>query len=195
MNAGCISFGLPMYLNVSMLTPLLLSPLILCATAGAYDKKPAAHLANEWHGTWKGTLTITNQTDKQSEVPLVFNIEPIKGTHDVRWAMTYGEGDKAVVKDYKLVPVPEQPGRFRIDEGNAVALNARLVNGVIFSQFDVGGYLLTARYELRGETLRFEVSSSKPAAKKTGGNFQGYVVEVVQSAELRKKGPSFRRAR
>jgi hypothetical protein len=176
-----------MYPEVSMFPTLLLSPLILCATAGAHDKKPAAALANEWHGTWRGTLIITSPADKQSEVPLVFKVEPIKGTHAVRWAMTYGEGDKAVVKDYKLVPVPEQPGRFQIDEGNAVALDARLVNGVIYSQFEVGGYLLTARYELRGETLRFEVTSSKPAAKKTGGNIQGYLVEVVQTAELRKK--------
>jgi hypothetical protein len=177
--------GLPMYPKMSMLTPLLLSPLILCANAGAPDK-PAA-LANEWHGTWRGTLIITSPADKQSEVPLVFKVEPIKGTHDVRWAMTYVEGDKAVVKDYKLVPVPEQPGRFRIDEGNAVVLDARLVNRVLYSQFEVGGYLLTARYELRGDTLRFEVTSSKPATKKTGGNIQGYVVEVVQTAELQKK--------
>src|ERR1700732_428478 len=172
-----------MYPEVSMFRTLLLSPLILCATAGAHDKKPAA-LANEWHGTWRGTLIITSPADKQSEVPLVFKIEPIKGTEDVIWAMTYGEGDKAVVKDYKLVPVGGQPGRFRIDERNAVALDARLVNRVIYSQFEVGGYLLTARYELRGDTLRFEVTSSKPAAKKTGGNIQGYVVEVVQTAEL-----------
>jgi hypothetical protein len=175
-----------MYPAMSMFPPLPLSLLILCATAVAPDKKSVAALASEWHGTWKGTLIITSPADKQSQVPLVFKIEPIKGAHEVTWAMTYGEGDKAVVKDYKLVPVGEQPGRFRIDERNAVALDARLVNGVIYSQFEVGGYLLTARYELRGETLRFEVTSSKPAAKKTGGNIQGYVVEVVQSAELRK---------
>jgi hypothetical protein len=132
-------------------------------------------------------LRITSPADKQSQVSLVFKIEPIKGTNEVTWVMTYGEGDKVVMKDYRLVPVAGQPGRFRIDERNAVALDARLVNGAIYSQFGVGGYLVTARYALCGDTLRFEVTSSKRAAKKTGGDTQGYEVEVVQSAELRKK--------
>ena len=132
-------------------------------------------------------MIVTSAADKRSEVLLVFKVEPIKGTNAVTWAMTYGEGDKKVVKDYKLVPVEDKLGRFRIDERNAVALDARLVNGAIYSQFEVGGYSLTARYELRGDTLRFEVTSSKRAAKKTGGDIQGYEVEVVQSAELRKK--------
>jgi hypothetical protein len=151
------------------------------------EEKPAAALPTNWHGTWKGMLIITSSADKHSEVPLVFKIEPIKGSQDVSWAMTYGEGDKAIVKDYKLVHVGEKPGRFRIDERNGVGIDARLVNGVIYSQFEVGGYLLTARYELRGETLRFEVTSSKVAAAKTGGHVQAYALEVVQAAELRKK--------
>ena len=55
------------------------------------------------------------------------------------------------------------------------------------TRFEVAGAVLTARYELRGDTLRFEVTSSKPAAEKTGnGNVQGYVVEVVQAANLKK---------
>jgi hypothetical protein len=55
-----------------MFPTLLLSPLILCATAGAQDKKPAAALANEWHGTWRGTLISTNPADKQKELTKPF---------------------------------------------------------------------------------------------------------------------------
>jgi hypothetical protein len=172
---------------MKMLPRLLLSPLLLWTTAVACDNGPAAALAREWYGTWAGKLIITSEADKQSEVPVVFKIEPIKGSHDVVWALTYGQGDKATVRDYKLAPAGETPGRFRIDERNGVALDARLVNGVLYSQFEVGGHLLTARYELRGETLQFEVTSSKPRAERTGGKIQAYAVEVVQAAELRKK--------
>jgi hypothetical protein len=115
-------------------------------------------------------------------------IEPIKGTTELTWAITYDEGAKAVVRDYKISPDGENPYRLRIDEKNGVVLEARLVNNVIYSQFSVGGGLVTGRYELRGDTLRFEVTSSKPAAQKTGeGRVQGYVFEVVQLAELKKK--------
>ena len=169
-----------------MFPRLLLSLMLLCGAAAAREKEPVAALANEWHGTWRGTLVITGPADKHSEVTLVFKIEPIKGSHDVTWAMTYGEGDKTVVKDYRLVPADEKPGRFRIDEQNGVALDAYLVNGVMYSQFEVGGHVLSARYELHGDKLRFEVTSSKPAARKIPGNIKGYEVEVVQAAELRK---------
>jgi hypothetical protein len=151
-------------------------------------KEPANLLPAAWHGSWAGKLAIAGPADMPSEVPVVLKIEPIKGTREVTWAITYGEGDKEMVRDYKLVPAGNKPGRFRIDERNGTFLDARLVNGVIYSQFEVGGALLTARYELRDDSLRFEVTSSKPAAEKTAnGKVQGYVVEVIQAAELKKK--------
>jgi hypothetical protein len=68
-----------------------------------------------------------------------------------------------------------------------VAIDARLVKKVIYCQFEVGGFVLNARYELRGKTLRFEVTSSKLSAAKTGnGTVQGYILEMVQAAELTK---------
>ncbi len=151
-------------------------------------KEPTTLLPPAWHGSWAGKLAIADATDKPSEVPVVLKIEPIKDTREVTWTITYGEGDKGIVRDYKLVPHGDKPARFRIDERNGTFLDARLVNSVIYSQFEVGGSLLTARYELRGDTLRFEVTSSKPAAEKTAnGKMQGYVVDVVQAAELKKK--------
>ena len=153
----------------------------------ADKEKDAAALPAAWHGTWAGTMVITPAAGKPTDVPLVFKVGPLKGTPDLAWVMTYGGGEKAVVKDYKLVPADGKPGRFRIDEGNGVALDARLAGGVLYSQFEVGGNLLTARYELRGDVLRFEVTSAKPAEKTGRGQVQGYAVEVVQAAELRKK--------
>jgi hypothetical protein len=178
--------GRPITFGVTMFSQLLLSSL-LC-TAVDCDQKPAATLGPEWHGSWRGKLAMTTTTDKPSEVALVLKIEPIKGSNELTWALTYDDGKKTMVKNYKLVPVGEKPGRWRIDERNGVVLDARLVNEVMYCQFEVGGSVLTARYELRGDTLRFEVTSSKPLAEKTGnGNVQGYSVEAVQVAELRKK--------
>ena len=167
---------------------VLIIVLLLVGSAVADEKKPGAPLSTEWQGTWTGKLAIAGPSDERSEVPVALRIEPIKGSSELTWAITYGEGEKAVVRDYKISPDGENPHRLRIDEKNGVVLEARLVNNVIYSQFSVGGGLVTARYELRGDTLRFEVTSSKPAGQKTGqGQVQGHVFEVVQSAELKKK--------
>jgi hypothetical protein len=167
---------------------VLIIVLLLVGSAVTDEKKPSAPLSTEWQGTWTGKLAIAGPNNERSEVPVALRIEPIKGSSELTWAITYGEGDKAVVRDYKISPDGENPYRLRIDEKNGVVLEARLVNNVIYSQFSVGGGLVTARYELRGDTLRFEVTSSKPAAQKKGeGRVQGYVFEVVQSAELKKK--------
>jgi hypothetical protein len=158
-----------------------------CLFANAGGEQQTMPLPSAWHGTWKGKVVTTTANDKSSEVMVKLRIEPIKGTCDVTWTTTYVDGVKTQVRDYRLVPDSDKPGRFRIDERNGVLLDARLVNGVIYSQFKVGGSVLTARYELRGDILRLEVTSAMPADDKSGtGAIQALVVGVVQTAELKK---------
>lgn len=158
---------------------------VLAAFTLAADK-PA--LPEGWHGTWTGTMMVTNAADKRTEVPVVMEIGPAKDGKGFTWKTSYGEGDKKVVKDYVLVPDGEKPGRFVVNEKNGIGLAARLVDGVMYSTFEVGGAVLTARYELRDKTLRFEITSAKAAKEKTGnGQVQDYPVDVVQVAELKKK--------
>jgi hypothetical protein len=163
-------------------------PLLLAFAPPLVAGDKPAPLPADWHGTWTGKLVITSPADLTTEVPVALAVEPIRGTDEVTWAVTYGEGGKKVEKGYKLVPVAGKPGRFRIDERNGIVLDARLVGGVLYSHFEVGGNWLTARYELRDGAIRFEVTSAKPAAEKTGdGKVQGYPVESVQAAELKRK--------
>jgi hypothetical protein len=173
--------------RASVLIRLLVGAALLGTVTTAHGDKPASSLTSKWHGSWSGKMVSTDADDKSSEVALVLKIEPIKESNELNWTMTYGDGDKAIVKDYKLVPVKDQPGRFLLDEKNGAAFDARLVNEELFTQVEVGGAIVSARYELVGDTLRYEVFSSKPAKEKTGnGNVQGYVVEVVQKANLKK---------
>jgi hypothetical protein len=165
----------------------LVSLAFLCRAGRDGDAKPTAPLPPLWHGTWSGKLAITGPKDEPSDVAIALRIEPIKGTDNVTWAITYGQGDKKIARDYKLVAC-KKPGRFQIDEGNGVALDARLVNGVLYSQFEVGGSLLAARYEIRGDILCFEITSAKLAAGETGNaKPRAYNVDIVQTAELKRK--------
>jgi hypothetical protein len=158
--------------------------LALSAALVAADDKPALPAA--WHGDWRGTLVITATDGKPTEVPIALKIEPLDGTRELKWAITYGAGAKAQLRDYKLVPDGDKPGRFKIDERNGIVLSARLAGGAMYSTFEVGGALLTARYELRGDSLLFEITSNKKAEKTGDGKVQDYATEVVQRAELKK---------
>jgi hypothetical protein len=171
-----------------MLSRLLLGSLFLVALSGQRGPQPTTPLPPEWLGTWSGKLLIHGSAAKPTEVSMSLKIEPIKGTTEATWVITYGDGDKASVRDYKLVPDGDKPGRFKIDERNGIILDIRLTGSVMHSQFEVGGNLIMARYELRGDTLRLEFTSAKPAAEKTGkGQVLSYPVDTVQTAELKKK--------
>jgi hypothetical protein len=163
-------------LRLSLAFLLLLPSLLLAAD------KPVLPAA--WHGEWKGELVIFAPDGKTTTVPLTLVVAPVDKSDALTWKATYGDGAKAVVKDYKLVP-GDKPGRVRIDEGNGIVLDARLDGGVLLSVFEVGGAVLTSRDELRDGKLRREVTSAKKGAK-TGGGVQGYDVVAVQRAELSK---------
>lgn len=154
--------------------------------AAAADPQPALPVA--WHGTWTGTMTVTDASDQATEVEVALTIAPVPDTRTATWKTTYGTGERAVVKDYAIVPVDGKPGRFRIDEKNGVLLDARLAGRTLYSQFEVAGAVLTARYELRGDVLAFEITSAKPRPEKSGkGTVQSYAVNAVQTADLKKK--------
>jgi hypothetical protein len=174
--------GRVQFLEQAMVPVLIGARFLLGGAQPATSPLPAA-----WHGTWVGKLNIAGPGDKRHDVPISLKIEPIKNSRDVTWATTFGTGEKSMLRDYKLVPDGDKAGRFRIDEQNGVALDAWLVNRVLYSQFEVGGSFLTARYELRGNTLFLEITSTKPAAEKVAkGKVQPQSLEVVQTAELQK---------
>jgi hypothetical protein len=104
-------------------------PLILLLTSVVVaDDKKAPPLPADWYGTWAGKLAMTDRTGMTTEIPLTLKVEPIKGTDEVTWVATYGEGEKKAVKDYKLVPAGK-PGRFRIDEQNGSPLDTNSATG------------------------------------------------------------------
>lgn len=160
--------------------------LFVSGVARADDQTPALPVA--WHGTWSGKLAIRGADDKPTDVPVSLQIEPIPDTREFTWKITYGEGERKSLRDYKLVPVADKPGRFRIDERNGIVLDARLVNQTLYTQFGATGLILTARYELRGDTLLLEITSAKPVGEKMGSiDVQGYDVQGVQTAVMRKQ--------
>lgn len=171
---------------------LLRSLLVVCCcalAARAEDPKPVKPTLPEWHGTWEGALQVRTPGGKTLEVPVELKIEPIKGSNELTWKFIYHDAAKTI-KDYKLVPDAKSAERFVIDEGNGVLLDCRLTGSVFQCQFSLVGdpSVFVTRYELRKDSIGFELTVSRPAAKTTGdGKVQAYTVGAVQSAELKKK--------
>lgn len=139
-------------------------------------------LPAEWHGEWTGEMVVYGPEGKTSKVPLTLTIQPRQGREGWSWKAVYGSA-KPIIKDYQLL-AGDRPGRFVIDEGAGLLLPARLDAGVLISTFAVGESVLTARYELSGRTLRFEVTSARKGGQPLPGGVQGYEVNAVQRAEL-----------
>ncbi|CAN5120931.1 hypothetical protein BH11PLA2_BH11PLA2_16980 [soil metagenome] len=147
--------------------------------------EPKNELPAAWHGIWTGKLELP----KDQTVTMELVIEPIKDTRKLRWQITYGEGGKASIRKYELVPDDFVAGRFLLDEKNGILLDMKFAKGVMHSQFEVSGSLLTARYELRDGKLHYEITTAGKAIEtgtKDSAIVKVYPVTSTQTAVLSK---------
>lgn len=134
----------------------------VCSYAVAEPASLAAALPAAWHGVWEGALSFGKRGG--GTIPMTLEIAPLEEpAGGATWRITYGEGEGAHVRDYRLLP-GGGPGLFVIDERNGVLIDARLEElpglSVLHSAFDVGGSLNSASYELEGDALVFEFATS-----------------------------------
>ncbi len=151
-----------------------------------------APLPAEWHGTWQGTLHVTNGNTK-SEAPFKLVIKPIDATR-VTWHITYGEGEKASTRPYELVALSKKPGYFELDEKSGIRMQERLLGNQLYCLFRVSNALLHVKHELRGDVIHYEITtfSEKELLKTAFEKDSKIVVDSwqllsVQSAELKRK--------
>ncbi len=172
-----------------------LSANVVCLL-GALSAPPSATgsaLPDAWHGVWVGQLTVHTAKGKSFDRPIELKLLPVKGGQAYSWRMVTGIDNKTTVRDYELIPDPEKPGRFRLDEKNGIVLNAQLMGNALYSYFKDGDVLITARYELRGESLHVEMASVSmkdplvSVIKEAQVEIQSYLLGSVQVGELRKK--------
>lgn len=169
-----------------MLLRFFVSVLLTLAPPGAEWRRDL-DFPTTWHGEWVGTMRNTVQDGSFTDVPVQFTVAPIEGEEALTWRMTYGEGGDRVLKDYTLIR-EDGPGRYAIDENNGIVLPARLVGDVLYSQFQYGETLLTARHELRGDEMLYEVTSASLREPAEGaGPVTTLDVRVVQASVFRRR--------
>lgn len=170
-----------------------------CASTGSDDLvAPSLSSSLEpWLGTWSGTATNHRPDGSSFDFPMVLEIGPIEGSTDrYTWTITYGEGERRQVRPYELVIIDAASGLYAIDEKNSIVLDTVMLDGALYSQFEIEGVRLTSTYRLGPGsdemTCEIVTGSTNPAST-TGGS--GDVSSVglfpprsLQRAVLRRTG-------
>jgi hypothetical protein len=155
--------------------------LIFCQPLAAQEALDSLGLPGEWIGKWAGTLEIYSLQGKQQEVPMELHILPRDSCYT--YTIIYGEDREAGKRDYLLKPVKPELGWYKIDEQNTIEMDAYLLNGKMYSRFDVMGSLLLSTAEVKEGVMTYEIISGKLEAIRTTGNqtFEGEDIPEVNS--------------
>lgn len=167
---------------------LLLSLLAACAaTPPGTGPSTGTPPPTAWLGTWRGGLTAPTTAGARELTTMELRIEPIAGSADRRWCLTYGSGERADVRDYRLQTVDAATGDYAIDEQNGIVLPLLQRGEALVSVFAVQGSTLVVRYVWRGDAIDFELESfAERDAQATGQQVQGWPKVSVQRARLRR---------
>ncbi len=185
------------------LNVLLILSLSCCMSGTAWSQdwstvhKDTSDFPLTWEGDWAGTLQIHFPGVAARNVPMQLEIHPLDSI-SWSWTLIYNPGEKEDRRAYDLLTAQPDKGEWLIDEHNGIVLGARVLGPVFVSRFSVGGQLLLARYELRGEVLHFEILAGSMDTTETGGPQEGeapleqtpivnwYGLNVFQQATLYK---------
>lgn len=139
----------------------------------------------EWIGNWKGDLEIFNAKGKAQTIDMELHIQPLDSLI-YTWTIIYKADTIRDERKYFLKTKDAAKGRYEIDEGNSIVLDAYLLGGVLYEQFEVMGSTILTRTEKQGENLVFEILAGKTEpANTTGGiTHEGEEIPAVKSFPL-----------
>lgn len=139
-------------------------------------------LPKPWHGTWRGTLQIRPPLKNYPpQIPMELRI-----TAEGGFAIAYDGKERP----YTIAPIPNESGRFLLDEHNGITMEGFLEGSTLHFAFTVDTTLLTTSYTLSGKTLTYEVRTYKAGSvtQPTGGTNKvtSWRHASVQTAILKK---------
>ena len=108
-------------------------------------------------GTWRGMMHIFHYGQQRDSVPVVLTVKAI-GPDSWSWKTEYRSAKMPMTKDYSIRVKDREKRVFITDEGDGIELTDYQTGDKLYSVFETSGILLTSSYELRGESLIFEVT-------------------------------------
>ena len=164
---------------------------LACSLFVPFFQEPG-QLPESWFGLWKGTIRIDGVARPSQSVDMSLEVTAIPKSSRVNWILMYVAQGKTDVRKYELALVPDQPGRFLMDERNGIVLDHSLVGNTLSSLFQVQNTLLHVSFQLEKDTMRVTMSSyDAQAVRESGATTQetkvsSYPLKSVQQGTLRR---------
>ena len=139
-------------------------------------------------GSYYGTLSIASDTREAREIPMEFHLKATDTLQRYTYTLVYA----GQARNYNLIEIDKETGRYQVDENNGIILDTRFSHNTLFSFFEVEDNFLSSRLAFQGDSLHFEILfTPTPKKVETGENLDlkvySYPITTIQKALLIKK--------
>ena len=147
----------------------------------------------DYFGVYKGDLTITNISGEQ-KLQMEFHLQPTDSIGKYKYILVYIVDGNRQERNYTLLEKNVEKGEYVVDENNGILLDAKFINGTLYTMFEVQGNILATTERFNDESIDFTITFSGKAqaniSKIEGDDpidVVSYPITVVQSAHLIKE--------
>ena len=131
-------------------------------------------------GSWKGTLYIYKAGTLQDSVKVTLEVNKTANPSAYTWITTYESEQHPMVKDYVLKVKDAEAQTYILEEDEETELLMYGFDNKVYSLFETENTMLSSTYELKQDTLYFEVNSGKQQA--TGPMVTSFQINYLQKA-------------
>lgn len=138
--------------------------LLLIFLTGTFTSAAQQTFPEKCMGNWEGTLYIYQQGQLRDSVPVQLEVSPTADPVAFTWKTTYQSEDHPMVKDYTMVIDTSAANTYIMKEEENVELFMYSFDNKLYSLFETESTMLSSSYEIRKDTLYFEVNSASTQA-------------------------------
>ena len=147
----------------------------------------------DFFGIYKGDLDIHGPKGKMT-IQMEFHLNKTDSVGKYQYMIVYIFEGKRQERQYNLIEKDAANGIYIVDENNGILLDAKVVDNVLYSMFEVQGSLITTTERFHTDYMDFEITAVN-TSKKTESGTEGddaikvtsYPVLTVQKAKLFKQ--------
>lgn len=151
----------------------------------SFTRSNPSNFPQKCEGKWEGLMYIYSGGVLRDSVRVEFNVAK-ESDSTWKWRTDYLSPKTPITKDYRLKM--KTANTYIIDEGDGIELLNYVSANKMYSLFETEGIYLTAVYELRGDELLFEVTSSRKlvAGSNADSQVSNFILDATQSVVFRK---------
>lgn len=139
----------------------------------------------EWKGLYEGTMQIYSGGKLQTELPVDLLITEIPNSSRLTWKMTYYEPTGILVKDYQMIPPPDNSNHCILDELDGITLDCYIYGNSISSCFETEGLTICDTYIKQGNFIYMELFGGI-YPKEGSPEIKSLEVKFLQTVNLKK---------